>query len=386
MPKGRDIVMIGLMMALALLGGCGGQDAGTSALLKRAAADDAMASAHDPCTLLSAGEAEPYVGTLVSPPYRSSDGAADARGDECMYRGNDGRQLTVRPDWSGGGTAADATVQGAVNALGTALGRSGGAGMDTMAHRVMKAETTGPWDQATWIPGGSLLASKGELSAQVDVSGASGKESDAVALATIIMPRFAHPLHYDGAKAVALAPKPRSHPANACDLLSRADVEAAIGPLDGTPTSESPETSCAWRVATQQGERTYTVEFLWQGGAKNYQMLKHSMATVGGVMGLPSTSPMDTMKPPPQMQAAIGGLMKMMGSGSAEGGQSAAPGAAATIGFQTDTTLRGPWDNAALLHGTQLIAVRRDVFVGMDLQSADYEKAKALLAAICSRL
>lgn len=386
MPRGRDIVMIGLTMALAPLGACGGPDAGTSSLLKQAAADAAMASAHDPCTLLSAGEAAPYVGTLGSPPYRSSDGAADAQGDECMYRGSDGRQLTVRPDWSGGGAVAGSTVQGAVNALGAALARSGGAGMDTMAHRVVKAETAGPWDKATWIPGGSLFASKGEVSAQVDVSGASGRESDAMALATIIMPRFAHPLHYDGAKAVALAPKPRSHPANACDLVSRADVEAAIGPLDGAPASDAPETSCAWRVATQQGEQTYTVEFQWEGGAKNYQMLKHGMATVGGVMGLPSTSPMDTMKPPPQMQAAIGGLMKMMGSGSAQGGKAAAPGAAATIGFQTDTTLQGPWDNAALLHGTQLIAVRHDVFVGMDLQSADYEKAKALLAAICSRL
>jgi len=33
-----------------------------------------------------------------------------------------------------------------------------------------------------------------------------------------------------------------------------------------------------------------------------------------------------------------------------------------------------------------LIAVRHDVFVGMNLESADYERAKALLAAICSRL
>jgi hypothetical protein len=115
-------------------------------------------------------------------------------------------------------------------------------------------------------------------------------------------------------------------------------------------------------------------------------MLKHSMATVGGVMGTPSSSPLDTMKLPPQMQATIGGMMKMIGGGSGAGGAKAAPGAVATVGFRTDTTLAGPWDNAALLHGTQLIAVRHDVFVGMSLQSADYEKAKALLAAICSRL
>lgn len=46
--------------------------------------------------------------------------------------------------------------------------------------------------------------------------------------------------------------------------------------------------------------------------------------------------------------------------------------------------LRGNY--ATLLHGTPLLAVTADVMVGMDLQSADYDKAKALMAAICSRL
>jgi hypothetical protein len=38
------------------------------------------------------------------------------------------------------------------------------------------------------------------------------------------------------------------------------------------------------------------------------------------------------------------------------------------------------------MHGTQLFAVKNDVMVGMDLQSADYEKAKALLAVICATI
>ena len=29
-----------------------------------------------------------------------------------------------------------------------------------------------------------------------------------------------------------------------------------------------------------------------------------------------------------------------------------APGAVTTVGFKYDTTLKGPWDRAALLHGT----------------------------------
>jgi hypothetical protein len=338
----------------------------------------------DPCALLSASDALPYVGPLTSPPYRTSDGAADARGDQCMYRGKDGRQITVAPDFSGGGATAGSSVQNAAGIVGGALNKASGSGAgDTMAHRVVKAEIAGPWDKATWIPGGSLFASKGTRSVQIDVSGASGKEADAVALAKIIVPRFDHPLSYDGAKAVALAPKPHAPPANACDFIPRADVEAAIGPLAGAPNSDSPETSCTYRVATPKGERDYVVEFVWQGGQKNYTMLKHQMATVGEAMGMPSTSPMDTMTPPPQMKAIMGGLMKMVGGSEAKG---KAPGASSTVGFRTDTTLTGPWDNASLLHGTQLIAVRHDVFVGMGLQSADYEKAKALLAAICSRL
>ena len=188
----------------------------------------------------------------------------------------------------------------------------------------MKRET-GPWDQATWIPGGSLFASSGETQVQVDVSGASGNEADALALAGIAMPRFGHPLEYDGAKAVAAAPRPRAHPAHACDLVSRADVESAIGPLTAPPRSDSPESGCTWQTASPQGTRTYAVEFVWDGGQKNYAMLTHGMAM--------------PMNLPPQAK---------------------------------DTTLKGPWDHAALLHGTQLLAVRHDVFVGMTLTSADY--------------
>jgi hypothetical protein len=63
-----------------------------------------------------------------------------------------------------------------------------------------------------------------------------------------------------------------------------------------------------------------------------------------------------------------------------------APGSAAQVGFKTDANLPGPWDSAMLLHGTQLFAVRNYVMVATDLQSADYEKAKALLAVICTTL
>jgi hypothetical protein len=110
-------------------------------------------------------------------------------------------------------------------------------------------------------------------------------------------------------------------------------------------------------------------------------MLKNGMSTLGSMMGgsLP-TAGMDTMKMDANTSKLIGGLMNIVGQG---GG---APGAATQVGFKTDTNLKGPWDSAMLMHGTQLFAVKNDVMVAMDLQSADYEKAKALLAVVCTSL
>ena len=374
---------------LAVVGWAGlagwGGNSGSLHMMGPAIASGAVLAADDPCTLLSASEAAPYVGPLSSPPYRASDGAPDVRGDQCVYRGKDGRVVTVEATWSGGAAASKA-AQDVPNKLGSGLASSGATGMDTMAHRVMKSEEAGPWDRATWIPGGSLLATKGDASVSIDVTGSSGQEKDALALARIMVPRLAHPLHYDGAKAVALAPKPVAHPAHACDFIPVAEVVAAIGPLDGAPTSDSPETTCTYRVHTAQGERTYEVSYGWTNGQKAYAAQTHGMASLGGLMGAPMSSPLDTMHQSPQMKTMMGVMMKMVGGSSKPGAAAAAPGATSTMGMRTDTTLVGPWDRAALLHGTQLMAVRHDVMVAMSLQSADYNKAKALLIAICSRL
>lgn len=334
-----------------------------------------VATAHDPCTLLAASEAEPYVGPLATPPYRASDGAADARGDECLYRGTDGREVAVRPTWHGGHVAGQ-VLQGVPRALGGILSKAD-PGFDTLIHRVMQQGPVGPWDQTTWIPGGSLFATKGDAQVSIDMSGASGRQEDALALARIMMPRFVRPLAYDGAKAVALAPRPKAHPAAACDLAPRADVEAAIGPLAAAPSSDSPPTSCTYRVTGAGGDRTYPVEFTWQNGQKSYRMLTHGMAAVSGLLGTPASTPLDTLHPSADMGAAIGGLMKMV-TGSA--------GASVTEGVRTDTALAGPWDHAALLHGTLLMAVKGDVLVGINLAAADYDKAKTLLGVICARL
>jgi hypothetical protein len=352
---------------------------GALAVLDSAARADRR-SAPDPCRYLAGGEAESFVGRLKMPPYRATDdGLGDVNGDHCMYTGSNGRQLLVAV---GANTGVGKIIQGIPNVLGRVLAKGGARGMDSTAHRIMAA-TKGPWDEATWIPGGSLFVTKGDVEGQVDVSGSSGQQKEAVAVATLMVPRFGHPLDYDGAKAVAMAPKPKKHPASACDILPTAQVEAAIGPLSGSPEADPDGTVCKYHVASEKGVRTYSVEYVWQGGRKNYNMLVHGMSTLGSVMGgtIP-TGGMDSIPGDSTTRTMIGAMMKMVSGGDSK----TATGAVTQVGLKTDTTLEGPWDNASLQHGTQLLAVKNDVMVGMDLRSADYDKAKALLTAICGRL
>lgn len=351
-------------------------------LAKRVASRAMRSSGPDPCTYLAADEAEPYVGRMATPPFRADDGRASTMGAECIYRGANGHELTIKPSARGGAMMAK-VMTGIPHALGAVLAKGGATGMDTMANRVMQQGPAGPWDNTTWIPGGSLFVAKGDAMIVIDMTGASGKKADALEIAKLIVPRIGHPLSYDGAKAVALVPKPFKHPARACDLVPRAAVEAAIGALSKSPVNSDDGVGCTYTVQSSDGTRTYAVEFNWEGGAKNYNMLKNGMSTMSGLIpGADMMGKLDSIPSSPEAGQMIGALMKLAGGGD----MSKASGAATKVGFKTDTSLVGPWDNAALLHGTQLIAVKHDVFVGMGLETADYESAKALLAAICSRI
>lgn len=160
---------------------------GKNSPLGSAVANATRGKTPDPCTLLSANEAEVYVGVLGSPPYRATDnGVADASGELCMYRGTDGRQITL--DRIDGGGSAGQAISDVPNAV------DGAGKLAATTHRVPADVPNGPWDHATWNPGGSMMVTKGELAVNIDVTGASGKEDDAVAIARQIVPRFAHPL------------------------------------------------------------------------------------------------------------------------------------------------------------------------------------------------
>ena len=386
----RTAMMVGigvLVAGLTATTGCSSDRNGNSgsvlgSLAKRVASRAMRSSEPDPCTYLAGNEAEPFVGRLSTPPYRADDGRASTTGEECVYRGANGHELTLKPSGKGGALVGKVMTD-VPHALGAVLAKGGATGMDTMANRVMQQGPAGPWDKATWIPGGSLFVTKGDAMIVIDMTGASGKQADALEIAKLVVPRIGHPLSYDGAKAVALVPKPFEHPAKACDLVPRSAVEAAIGALSTAPVNSEDGMGCTYTVQSSEGTRTYAVEFNWDEGGKNYNMLKNGMSMMSGLIpGADMMGKLDSIPNSPEAGQMIGALMKLAGGGD----MSKASGAATKVGFKTDTTLAGPWDSAALLHGTQLIAVKHDVFIGMGLETADYDSAKALLAAICSRI
>src|SRR5689334_25300948 len=89
----------------------------------------------DPCTLVSAAEMRPWVGALATPQFRATDDdVPDKLGERCVYRGTDGREVTIGTQ-SGGGRAGGAALRDIPTTLGAGLAKGGATGMDTMANR-----------------------------------------------------------------------------------------------------------------------------------------------------------------------------------------------------------------------------------------------------------
>ncbi len=194
------------------------------------------ADANDPCRYVTAEEALPYVGPLVAPPYRvdPDNSLPNPTGDGCLYRGRDGREITIQ--YSPHGAQMAGTVARRVPAvmdrlLHNASGQAGSDGQGAgLASAVMGSAGPGPWDNSSWFPQGNLIAYKGDAAIIVDIVGADGGKDGAVDIGSKAVNRLSHPLDYNGAKAVGLAPKP-VHPVPPCELVPRDQAERILGHL-----------------------------------------------------------------------------------------------------------------------------------------------------------
>ena len=293
-----------------------------------------------------------------------------------MYRGRNGREIMVDV-LAGGAKMASAVTSGVPRVMGRMLKATGPLDQEGVTAAISQKGEQGPWDSAQWLAViGTLQAVKGDSGLLINVRVSNAGEQGAwPALAREALPRLSKPLDYDGAHAAALAPKPRDPLANPCDLIPRARVEQAIGPLSGEPDHDGSGENCTYHVATANGAQDYGLDFTWTNGNRAFAMLKGSVAAAAPVLGLPAGGAAPTL--PPEAQQMLSQISKLTG------GALAAP--SLTHGVGTDTSLTGPWDAAALVGGSMLAVTKHTVMVQLIVRSADYDKAKALLAAGLAR-
>jgi hypothetical protein len=388
-PVPRVAATASAICTVALSGACIGQT-------------PAQQRASDSCRYLTAAEVEPYTGPLKAPPYRATfDDPVPAKdGEACLYRGRDGREVLFQHS-SGGARVAGTMARRIPTVMDRVLHNASASAGDVSAQQsnpagaasaVMGSAGEGPWDNSNWFPQGVLMGYKADDVFYVDVSGTNGGKPAATDLATRAIGRMAQPLTYDGAAAVAQAPKPIK-PMPPCSLVPRARAEAILGPLASDPAPDPDGKSCTYVVGSPDGRVSYQMGIAWTGGYRGLNMMKHGTSMVTGIMG--GTAGGQSIPGMGQAAAGGGGMpnmpklddksQKILGAFTKALGMPGM-GPAVQRGLNADTTLAGPWDAGTLVNGSWLIVTKDDVGLTMILGTADYDKAKALMAAACEKL
>ncbi len=374
--------------AVAAIAGCERARIAAKALAdsagKAARASSASEGGHDPCTLVTQAEAEKYLGALAFPPFRADDpGDPSVDGRKCKYLAADGRYIYIEPDWH------NAAVGMAAIKMGSSL-----AGQVFTDDNGKTDTLEGAWDEARWLGAGStFFAIKGDVMVATDVSSSRGGIAAAADLSSRALARAAHPLAFDGAKAVARAPRQRET-GDACALLTKADIETVAGPVEGAPVpgGRGPDTSCLYHLRGKGGPAELTLDVSWRHGFEHFAGAKVVTATVmaqapgmkqahaktgettkAEAMGKPSSIADD-----PDAQKMMGVLQSLA---QTQGIQMDKSG-----GLVHDTLIAGPWAEGAILGGVSFVAVKNDVQVNMGFRSLSIEQAKGLMAKVMEKL
>jgi hypothetical protein len=143
----------------------------------------APAGGREPCSLVTAHEAEAVLGTLVAPPYRSHESTplAESDGKSCTYLTAGHRALVLTPTWEYGGMAVEAirSVGGFVGIVAPDL------------HEIGADTLDGDWEEAgSDRTTGQLYFLKGERLLEIGYLLSSTDADGAVRLARIAMGRL----------------------------------------------------------------------------------------------------------------------------------------------------------------------------------------------------
>jgi hypothetical protein len=340
----------------------------------------------DPCVLVSRVEAEKVLGPLMADPYRvGGDKKPDPKGSACLYRSASGQSIKIEPTYSGGQMAMKM------------FRMTGGLTNQVMIDESGQADTLeGDWDDVR-VDFGMLHALKGDVMIEVDANSSKAGAFGAGELADIAIKRLPHPLDYDGAKAAERAPGPLVAPRDPCTLVTKEEAAAILGPLVGEPTSSS--SGCTFPIKNPlgplaNGPMPVVLQVEWTGGYEALAGAKRSTATVmqkvggnlemaHGQVGGPGGNKVEKKGMGEQAEAVDSDLEKMRKMMGALGASTEK----GSLQLKTDTTsLKGPWDEAAILAGISFIAVKKDVSMSMDLRLLGEDKAIALVTKAMGRI
>lgn len=380
-----SVIIIGLALS-----GCGKSSPVDAPANAKANTNDVLASRdsastrrskeRDPCSVLEVSDVEAVIGKLAGPPFLT-DGPNSLdptrNGGACRYEAANFRSLGVDIAWTGGGKLQ--SMAAPAKNLVDAKGMRGKLPKGAVPEGV---EVAGDWDEADVIGCCRLNAYYADTMISVEFSESRATVEQVAGLVNKIISHIDKPVSLDGRAGVEAAiqrmaqrPKKRS----VCDLLTRTEVEAVVGPLESAPTGDS--SSCQYSVRASPGSGNSPDKFMaavdWTWG---YSKFRDEVAMTGAVtdsllgpfkgMSIPGI-PADKMKEIEKVAGSMGGNVDKLKSLSKD------------MANPTQTGITGPWDDASFLM-TKFLAVKKDVLITLD--GIDSTHAKSLVVKAMEKL
>jgi hypothetical protein len=328
-----------LVVASLVLGACSksgdGVDSGPPTRASQSTAIDTQ-EVKAPCDWLTKDEVAGILGPLAGEPYRvltAESVRANDGGEACAYpvaTGNGAVDVAIQVDLAGA-----PELEGAEGIMAGVVAREMSA--DGHGEAQLSSTRTAEWDAAGWYAG-ERLHRTGHLAIRIGDRASVAKEESLDRIASLLRAKIADKPFADPGSGGFF----ESNSSNPCDLITRAEAEAVLGPLAIAPYRSARSSalarddgaSCAYYSA---GHRVLVVEPSYAGGKEEFGMV-----------------------------AGLGSLVRS-GIGGADEGD----------------LLDGPWDSATAGHKGDVLFLQGDTLLTVLYQTSTTDMAGAArLAAI----
>jgi hypothetical protein len=334
--------------------------------------------------LLEPKEVEAVIGPLAGPPFRtreaSDDNTPDEGGDACVYETADFSNIRLSVTWEDGALALKAISLPGRILSGTATDMPG---KDAITKNLLPGgvQLAGEWDEAMNLGCCQIFALRGDTLVTFDFRSWRDDMKAAAGVLDKALVRIEKPLSIDGRAGNAAAEKRAAQrPArrDACSLLTRAEVEAILGPLLADPRPNSKDGTDCWYRFTQAESEDSTLK----DAPAAFKSILGGLTggKTGMVSGAVDTALTITWR---------GGFRALHEGQQVAGAATGAFGGLPGMPKRETGKMDGPWTEAAQTSLT-FTAVKKDVAVSVDtepmLSNKQVELRRRLVAAAIGKI